>query len=132
MTPRTPLRFFPAAAAALVAALAVSACGGDGESSGETVPADADVVVRAVDGIRWEQSQYTAAAGDILIATVNESSLPHNLVVIDADGNQSPGKLDIPSRGDVDSGTFPLTAGTYVLQCTIPGHGAMKADLVVE
>lgn len=124
------LRLLPSALVASV--LALAACGGGGGSTDATVPADADVVVRAVEGVKWDADQYSAAAGQVSIAVRNDSSLPHNLHVIDASGTDLGFKLDIPSRGDVASARLSLPAGTYTLICTIPGHAGMKATLTVD
>ncbi len=121
----------PAIAAA---ALALAACGGGSNDSGSTapLPADADVVVKAVDPLAWDEKEYTASAGDVVIAVENDSSQPHNLRIVDSSDTQLPGALDIPSRGDVASETTTLVAGSYTLICTIPGHTNMKATLTVS
>jgi plastocyanin len=112
-------------------AFALTACGGgDNGSSGTTLPAD--VTVAAVDGLVWDATDYAATAGEITISVVNESSLPHNLHIVDADGVQLPEQWDIPSRNDTASDTVTLSAGTYTLICTIPGHANMKATLTVS
>jgi plastocyanin len=113
------------------ASLLLVACGGGGDSSSdETVPTDADLVVRALDGIRWDAESYTAPAGEITVVFENASSLPHNLYILDADGVQLPTVLDLPRRGEIAVDTT-IEAGTYTLICTIPGHGNMKATLTV-
>jgi plastocyanin len=119
----------PAALAVSVAVLA--SCGGsDSGSTGTTVPAD--LTVTAIDGIAWDSADYTATAGEVTVAVVNDSSLPHNLHIVDAEGTQLPDVFDIPTKGDVDSDTITLAAGTYTLICTIPGHANMKSTLTVN
>jgi plastocyanin len=114
-------------------ALVLAACGGgDSGSDGTSAPIDADVVVRAIDPIEWDQESYTATAGDVVVAVENDSSQPHNLRIVGPDSAELPLNLDIPSKGDVDSGTASLTAGEYTLICTIPGHGNMKSTLTVS
>lgn len=120
-----------AAPLVLAGALGLAACGGGSSSSGDTIPADADVVVKAVEGIKWDQSSYTATAGDVLIAAQNVSSLPHNLHIVDASGTQLPTALDLPSKGTIQA-TVKLAAGEYTLICTVPGHANMKATLTVS
>ncbi len=127
------MRFRAALAPVVVAVSAILAsCGGgsDSGSTGTTVPAD--VTVTAIDGIAWDAKDYTATAGEITIAAVNQSSLPHNLHIVDPSGTQLPEVFDIPSRGDAVSDTVTLTAGTYTLICTIPGHANMKSTLTVS
>jgi plastocyanin len=117
----------------MVSGLGLAACGGGSSSSSDaTVPADADLVVTAVDGLKWDKDSYTAAAGDVLVATVNNSGQPHNLHMADASNAELPTVLDLPSRGTVATGTYTLTAGTYTIFCTIPGHANMRATLEVS
>jgi plastocyanin len=114
-------------------ALVLAACGGgDSESDGTTAPVDADVVVRAVDPLEWDQETYTAASGDIVLSVQNDSGQPHNLRIIDPADVVLPLNLDIPSKGDVETGTVTLTAGDYTLVCTIPGHTNMRSTLTVS
>jgi len=115
----------------VVGALALAACGGGDSASEATVPADADLTIIAVEGLAWDASTYTASAGELTIAVVNNSSQPHNLHIVDASGVQLPDIWDIPSMGTIDTDTVTLSAGTYTLICTIPGHGNMKAELTV-
>lgn len=117
----------------LVGALALAACGGGDDSSsssGTTLPAD--LTVTAIDGLSWDSASYTATAGEVTIAVVNDSSQPHNLHIVDSTGTQLPEVFDIPSKGQVASDTVTLTAGEYTLICTIPGHANMKATLTVS
>ena len=81
----------PVALALPVLALVLAACGSDGGSSGPTtVPPAADVVITAVEGIRWDKDAYTATStnAQLVIQGRNESSLGHNLYVVGADGKQ--------------------------------------------
>jgi plastocyanin len=126
------MRFRAALAPVAIATAAVLAsCGGsDSGSTGTTIPADVTVI--AVEGIAWDAEDYTATAGEISIAAVNRSSLPHNLHIVDPSGTQLPQVWDIPSRGDAVNDTITLSAGTYTLICTIPGHANMKSTLTVS
>ncbi len=109
------------------------ACGSSSDSK-STLPADADVTVKAEDGLKWDAENFTATAtdGKVLIAAENDSSLAHNLYVVAADGTQAPQFIDLPSKGSSDAKDFSLTAGTYTILCKIPGHSNMKATLVVS
>lgn len=116
-----------------VIGLALAACGGGAAAGPTTTPPPADVVITAVDGIRWDAQQYAATShnGEVVVQGRNSSSIPHNLYVIAADGTEEPGHLDLKSHGTVDTETLPLTPGTYTVICKIPGHGAMKSTLTV-
>jgi plastocyanin len=116
---------------ALSGSLALAACGGGGDTEA-TVPADAGLVVRAVGSIAWELPEYTATAGTVKVALVNESTLPHNLHFVAADGTMLTDSLTANSNGQVAVGDIDLAAGTYTLICTVPGHTAMRATLTVE
>jgi len=117
--------------AVIVGIISLTACGGSGSTS-PTTPVDADVVVTALDGIKWDKADYTATAGEIVIAAKNESSLPHNLHIIDPDGVELSTNMTIASKGDVKSATITVVAGTYKLICTVPGHSNMKSTLTVS
>ena len=109
----------------------IAACGGSGGTA-DTIPADADVVVHATNAIALDQKEYTANAGAINIAYTNESAIRHTLIVA-KDGSKEPDfKLVVNKKGDVDSATINLTAGTYTLLCDVPGHSNMKATLTVK
>jgi plastocyanin len=111
--------------------LGLTACGGGSSSSGNTAPADADVVVRAVDGIAWNSKQYTATAGEVSIYGVNDSSVAHNLYVLDESEAVVGDFIDLPKRGADGTRVFTLEAGTYRIVCKIPGHTNMNSELTV-
>lgn len=109
----------------------IAACGGGGGTA-DTIPADADVVVHATSSITFDAKDYTANSGAISIAYSNESAIRHTLIVA-KDGSKEPDfKLVVNKKGDVDSGTITLTAGTYTLLCDVPGHSNMKATFTVK
>ncbi len=126
ISPRSRHSFFLGIAASMV----LAACGG-GTAEPITVPADTDLEVHAVSGLRWDQASYTAPAGEINVALVNEDTIRHTLVVIEGETIISGFELEINRKGDVDSGTITLEPGTYSIFCTVPGHQSMKADLTV-
>lgn len=112
-------------------AVALSGCGGSTSSSAPTTAITADLVVDAISGLRLDKSQYSAVAGEISVAYVNEDTIRHTLVVAQ-DGNAISGfTLKVNQKGDVDTGQITLKPGTYVLLCTVPGHQNMKAELTV-
>jgi uncharacterized cupredoxin-like copper-binding protein len=123
------------AAACAVSLLAFAGCGSDSDdsSSEETVPAGA-TVVKAVEGIAWDATSYSATLtdGKINLVGENDSTLPHNLYVIAADGTELPDSVDLPRRGAEGVFSAVAAAGTYTIICTIPGHNNMKAELTVS
>ena len=128
---RTPATIPFTLAAALLVTL--TACGNDDNASTVTSPPTAAgaVVVRAVEGIRWENDAYTAEAGDVRIVLENTSSIPHNLALIDSESTELPNTLETPSRSDTDEATVSLEPGVYAVICKIPGHSNMNATLTV-
>ena len=126
MTKRT---FVASLAVLLTTATGLAACGGD--DTDVVAPSDADVVVEALDGNKFDLDEYSATAGDVTIAYVGRSSIVHTLLVVDPENAQIGDKLSVTS-GQTDEGTFPLAAGTYTLLCDVPGHENMKATLLVS
>ena len=122
-------RFGPAVVIAGASLLA--ACGGDSPSA-TTASADADVTVHALAQLTFDETAYTATAGDVVIDYVNDSRIVHNLHVLDGDGNDMASPLEVTSQGQVDEGTYTLAAGTYTLVCKIAGHSNMTATLTVS
>ena len=98
----------------------------------DTVPAGTDLEVRALSGLRFDKTSYGVAAGESLVAYVNEDTIHHTLVVVKDGTTVSGFDLHVNRKGDVDSGSVTLEAGTYELICTVPGHQSMKAELTVN
>lgn len=127
LPPMTRIRIL---AALLAPTIVLAACGGGSATPG-TVPAGTDLEVHAVPGPRFDKESYEVAAGESLVAYVNEDSIHHTLVVVQ-DGTTVAGfELSIYGKGEIDSGTVALEPGTYELLCTVPGHQGMKATLTV-
>jgi plastocyanin len=129
------MRFLRPVTATVFAAslVALSSCGGSSSSTPDyTIPADADLVVKAIPSIRWDANAYTATAGDIKVFLANDDSVKHILVVLKDDLVVGDLELIVGSRGDFDEGTITLEAGEYRIYCTIPGHGNMDSTLTVS
>jgi plastocyanin len=121
----TVSRLFLGAAAV---ALPLAACGDDDGGSG--VPEGA-IEVRGTDTLAFEPDELSAPAGEVVLALVNDGSIPHTLVVEDFESDL---KLSIAGSGDVDSGSITLEAGEYVFYCDVAGHrgAGMEGTLTVE
>ena len=121
------------AALSLLATITLAACGGGSSTSG-TVPANADVTVRAVDGIAWDAKEYSATShdGKVILYGVNNSGIAHNLHVRDEAGNELIKPINLSSSGASGTVTFEATPGEYRIVCTIPGHESlMNSTLTV-
>jgi plastocyanin len=112
--------------------VALGACSSSSSTPAETLPVDIGVKVHAVSGLKFDKANYEVGAGDVTVGYINEDSIRHTLVVVQ-DGTKVSGfELKVNKKGDIDSGSVTLAAGTYVLMCTVPGHQNMKADLTVK
>ena len=114
--------------------LAASVAAGCSSSSAtpDTVPAGTNLEVRAVSGLRFDKTAYEVAAGESLVAYVNDDTIRHTLVVVKDGTTVSGFELQVNNKGDIDSGSVTLDPGTYELFCTVPGHQSMKAALTVK
>jgi plastocyanin len=113
----------------LVASLA--ACGGTAQKTTDnTVPATPDLTVLGQD-IKFDKTEYTAKPGNVALAYISKGNQTHNLVLEDPSGNRI-GKELVVAPGGQTGEVFTLTAGTYKMYCTVPGHKAsMNATLTV-
>jgi plastocyanin len=127
---------------ALVVALA--ACGGDDDDEGSGEPAaeettggggggDAVTIMLAADpggDLAFDQTELTAAAGEVTIEFMNESGIPHN---VEVEGNGVEEVSDTITEGST-SLTLTLEPGEYEFYCAVPGHreGGMEGTLTVE
>lgn len=128
----TTRRFLATTIGGLAALTLASCSSGSGSSGSNTIPADAGLVVYAGPGIKFDQTAYTATAGSVKIAYSNRDAQRHTFDVINANKTVIGAELKVNQSGDLSVGTYDLPAGTYTLQCLVPGHEAMKATLTVK
>ena len=139
MTRRLLLLLF----AVLALALGGAACGGDDDDEAadepaavhpatthdETMEEGEHLTLTADPGgaFSFDQTELTAAAGEVTIELVNESGIPHN-VEIEGDGVS-----DTITEGSTEL-MASLEAGEYEFFCNIPGprEGGMEGTLTVE
>ena len=118
-----------AVAAALVAiVLVVGGCGG---SSGPAQPAGSVRVTMTE--FKFDPSTLHAKPGTATFFLVNSGSVAHDMVVETGDGKRVAGsELVQPGNSSVFT-VDGLTAGSYLIVCTQPGHEAagMKGTLSV-
>jgi len=117
---------------ALMSLVVLGACSSSSSSPAATVPADTDLEVHAIAGLKFDKTSYEVVTGENFVAYVNEDTIRHNLIVAQGDTKLSGFELKVNKNGDIDSGSVTLAAGNYVLLCTVPGHQSMKADLTVK
>ncbi len=127
----------------LALVVAVAACGGDDDDEGSEEPAaeettgggggDAVTIMLAADpngDLAFDQTELTAAAGEVTIEFTNESGIPHN---VEVEGNGVEEVSDTITEGST-SLTLTLEPGEYEFYCAVPGHreGGMEGTLTVE
>ncbi|MFZ9174992.1 MAG: plastocyanin/azurin family copper-binding protein [Ilumatobacteraceae bacterium] len=116
----------------LLLAAGIAAGCSSSSATPDTVPAGTNLEVRAVSGLRFDKTAYEVAAGESLVAYVNDDTIRHTLVVVKDGTTVSGFELQVNKKGDIDSGSVTLDPGTYELFCTVPGHQSMKAALTVS
>jgi plastocyanin len=127
------------AAVAAVAALSllVGACSSSSDDGGDaTQPTTGpiDLTVKALDPggkYSFDSKNYTAKAGTVNVALVNDGKENHDLMVQGIDKKKF--KLTA-TAGETKSGSVSLSAATYTIYCDIAGPRAagMEAKLVVS
>ena len=62
----------------------LAACGGGSSAPAETLPADVDLLVKAVPSLKFDKSDYgTVKAGEIMFGYSNEDSVRHTLILLE-------------------------------------------------
>jgi plastocyanin len=85
----------------------------------------------ACGGTAQKTTDNTAKPGAVSLAYLSKGQQTHNLVIEDPSGNRV-GKELVVAPGGQTGEAFTLTAGTYKMYCTVPGHKAsMNATLTV-
>ncbi len=122
-----------ALALSLAGSLALSACGGS-SAPADTAPAGVDVEIHAVEGVAWSTTKFevTATDGTVTIFSRNDSSIAHNLYVLDKDKKVMGQFIDLPKRGASGVRELSLAPGEYHIVCKVPGHSNMNATLTVK
>lgn len=112
-------------AAAAVAALALTACGGATPASGDvrTGPADGEAIeIVTVDNDFQPATLELEPGSEVTIEVTNEGDQPHNLVIDEVD--LSTGTLE---TGDVATATFTVPDETVTFHCSF--HPGMTGEI---
>jgi plastocyanin len=131
----------------LALVVAVAACGGDDDDEGSEEPAaeetttedtgggggDTATIMLAADPngeLAFDQTELTAAAGEVTIELMNDSGIPHN---VEVEGNGVEEVSETITEGST-SLTIDLEPGEYTFYCAVQGHreGGMEGTLTVE
>jgi plastocyanin len=148
------MKKFAALFALLLAALALVACGGGSDTTGEeSAPApettqEAETEKEAEGGtagaasvefeadpsgnLAYTTSEATAKAGKVTVNFTNQSPVPHDVALEDEAG-ETIAETEVLAEGS-DSTTAELKPGKYTFFCTVPGHrqAGMEGTLTVK
>ena len=117
-----------------MAALALSACGGDDESSGERNAAEPPVVAEiklkaltSADGLEFDREKVVTKPGRVRIVFENGAGRAHNLRIHTGPRPHGPGAKDIGGTptvggGKTAQGVVELQPGTYTYLSAIGQH----------
>jgi len=119
------------ALAAVALPVGLASCSSDSNKAATTVPADVDLTVFAGPGIKFDNTSYTIAAGEVKVAYTNRDAQRHTLDFVDDSKTVIGKELAVGKSGDTEVGTYTFEPGTYTLECLVPGHDAMRAKLTV-
>jgi plastocyanin len=129
---------------ALALVVAVAACGGDDDDDAAEEPTAEETTTEGGGGggatialaadpggaLAFDQTELTAAAGEVTIELTNDSGTPHN---VEVEGNGVEEVSETITEGTT-SLTLTLEPGEYEFYCAVPGHreGGMEGTLTVE
>ena len=124
-----------------LAAFGFAACGDDddddtaADTTTEETPAGGGggtLEVSSSEDITYDQSSLEASAGAVTIDFTNDSGIPHDVVIEDADGNEVAATDEITSGST--SANADLEAGDYTFYCSVDGHreAGMEGPLTVQ
>jgi uncharacterized cupredoxin-like copper-binding protein len=148
------MKKFAALFALLLAALALVACGGGSDTTGEettTAPEttkEAEGEKEAEGGsagastlefeadpsgqLAYTTDEATGKAGKVTVNFTNQSPIPHDVALEDEAG-ETIAETETVAEG-TDSTTAELKPGKYTFYCTVPGHrqAGMEGTLTVK
>jgi plastocyanin len=108
--------------------------GAEAEAEGGTAGTGAAIAIEAnPEGqLAFEEKEVSAKAGKDTIDFTNQSSVPHNVTIENAAGEEI-GETETLAEGN-SAATVELEPGTYTFFCSVPGHreAGMEGKLVVK
>jgi uncharacterized cupredoxin-like copper-binding protein len=148
------MKKFAALFALLLAALALVACGGGSDTTGEET-ATAPETTKEAEGekeaeggsagastlefeadpsgnLAYTTDEATGKAGKVTVNFTNQSPIPHDVALEDESGEMI-AETEVLAEGS-DSTTAELKPGKYTFYCTVPGHrqAGMEGTLTVK
>ena len=136
-----------ASALFVLAALGVTACGGDDDDSSDTVAETTSSTTASTTtgggatvkfeadpsgALAFTHTDVSAPAGNDTIEFDNPSSVGHDVVIEDSDGNEV-ARTDVIT-GTTTTATADLQPGSYTFFCSVDGHRdeGMEGTLTVK
>ena len=135
-----------ASALFVLAALGVTACGGDDDSSGTVAETTSSTTASTTTGggatvkfeadpsgaLAFTHTDVSTPAGNDTIEFDNPSSVGHDVVIEDSDGNEV-ARTDVIT-GTTTTATADLQPGSYTFFCSVDGHRdeGMEGTLTVK
>jgi uncharacterized cupredoxin-like copper-binding protein len=148
------MKKFAALFALLLATLALVACGGGSDTTGEET-AVAPETTKEAEGekeaeggsagasslefeadpsgnLAYTTDEATGKAGKVTVNFTNQSPIPHDVALEDESG-ETIAETEVLAEGS-DSTTAELKPGKYTFYCTVPGHrqAGMEGTLTVK
>lgn len=89
-------------------------------TTGGEVPSSVTISADADGALAFDPSEASVAAGQPTVVFDNPSSIPHDLVVEDANGNEL-ARTDV-INGDSQDVSFDAESDTYTFYCSVDSH----------
>jgi uncharacterized cupredoxin-like copper-binding protein len=148
------MKKFAALFALLLAALALVACGGGSDTTGDETAAAPETTKEAESekgaeggsagastlefeadpsgNLAYTTDEATGKAGKVTVNFTNQSPIPHDVALEDESGEMI-AETEVLAEGS-DSTTAELKPGKYTFYCTVPGHrqAGMEGTLTVK
>ncbi|HET9017645.1 MAG TPA: plastocyanin/azurin family copper-binding protein [Thermomicrobiaceae bacterium] len=120
-------------AAAAVLAVTLAACGGSGGSSNSGSSGSSNSINVTETEFKITPNTFSAKAGKVTFVIKNAGTVQHDITV-DVNGKAESSPLVNPGQTATWTTTSSLTAGTYQVYCSVPGHrqAGMTATLTVS
>ena len=116
-------------AVAVLAPFGLAACSsGSSKSEPTKTVTNGAITVDAFDSLHFDVGTIKTAPGQLTVTLVNKGAIEHTFKI------EGTPLLLKTNGGKSATGSVTLAKGTYVFECTIPGHAAqgMKGTVVVS
>lgn len=103
-----------------------------GAATDDTAKVGALKLANDGDNLAFDTTKLTAPAGTVTIEFTNDSSIPHDVHVENADGEEVGDATDLISGGETATFTAQLEPGTYTYYCAPHRSSGMEGTLTVS